>query len=123
MFAWLPYVAADAGSLMGGWMSGHLIGRGWTEDKARKLVIAAAAILMSAGILAAFAQTAAAALGFIAIVLFGFQSWINNVQTLPSDYFPEHAVGFLLIKTHCNRLQLHSGRLERYNQYGKQAQQ
>ena len=27
------------------------------------------------------------------MVLFGFQSWINNVQTLPSDYFPESAVG------------------------------
>jgi len=26
-------------------------------------------------------------------VLFGFQTWINNVQTLPSDYFPEAAVG------------------------------
>ena len=27
------------------------------------------------------------------MVLFGFQTWINNVQTLPSDYFPESAVG------------------------------
>jgi MFS transporter, ACS family, hexuronate transporter len=29
----------------------------------------------------------------IAVVLFGFQSWINNVQAMPSDYFPETAVG------------------------------
>ncbi len=33
-----------------------------------------------------------AALGFIAVVMFGFQSWINNVQTMPSDFFPERAV-------------------------------
>ena len=26
-------------------------------------------------------------------MLFGFQTWINNVQTMPSDYFPESAVG------------------------------
>jgi ACS family hexuronate transporter-like MFS transporter len=26
-------------------------------------------------------------------VLFGFQVWINNVQTLPSDFFPTKAVG------------------------------
>jgi ACS family hexuronate transporter-like MFS transporter len=26
-------------------------------------------------------------------VLFGFQVWINNVQTLPSDFFPGRAVG------------------------------
>jgi ACS family hexuronate transporter-like MFS transporter len=27
------------------------------------------------------------------VVLFGFQVWINNVQTLPSDFFPDRAVG------------------------------
>jgi len=32
------------------------------------------------------------ALAFISLVTFGFQSWINNVQTLPSDYFPEELV-------------------------------
>jgi len=44
-------------------------------------------------VLAGTAQSSAAALGIIAVVLFGFQTWINNVQTLPSDYFPENAVG------------------------------
>ncbi len=92
LFAWLPYVAADAGSLMGGWLSGHLIGRGWSANQARKTVIVGGALLMSAGILAAMAHTAMAALAFIAVVLFGFQSWINNVQTLPSDLFPANAV-------------------------------
>jgi ACS family hexuronate transporter-like MFS transporter len=48
---------------------------------------------MCAGLPAAFAHTAGAALAAIAVVLFGFQIWINNVQTLPSDYFPESAVG------------------------------
>jgi ACS family hexuronate transporter-like MFS transporter len=92
LFAWLPYVAADAGSLLGGWLSGHWIARGWTVNRARKGVIAAGAVLMAAGILAARAESAIAALGFIAVVLFGFQAWINNVQTMPSDLFPETAV-------------------------------
>jgi ACS family hexuronate transporter-like MFS transporter len=26
-------------------------------------------------------------------VLFGFQMWISNVQTLPSDFFPQASVG------------------------------
>jgi ACS family hexuronate transporter-like MFS transporter len=26
-------------------------------------------------------------------VLFGFQVWVNNLQTLPSDFFPNTAVG------------------------------
>jgi ACS family hexuronate transporter-like MFS transporter len=93
LFAWVPYVAADAGSLFGGWMSGHLISRGWSANLARKSVIVFGMLCMCAGLPAAFAHTAGAALAAIAVVLFGFQIWINNVQTLPSDYFPESAVG------------------------------
>lgn len=93
LFAWVPYVAADAGSLFGGWFSGYLIGRGWTVNAARKAVIAFAACLMPAGILAAFTTDSMAALALIGVVLFGFQVWINNVQTLPSDFFPATSVG------------------------------
>lgn len=93
LFAWVPYVAADAGSLFGGWLSGFLIGRGWSVNSARKAVIAFAAMLMPAGILAAFTPDSMTALALIGVVLFGFQVWINNVQTLPSDFFPTSAVG------------------------------
>ena len=93
LFAWVPYVAADAGSLFGGWLSGFLIGRGWSVNGARKAVIGFAACLMPAGILAAFTADSMMALALIGVVLFGFQVWINNVQTLPSDFFPKTAVG------------------------------
>jgi ACS family hexuronate transporter-like MFS transporter len=93
LFAWVPYVAADAGSLSGGWLSGHLIKQGWSVDRARKTVIAIAALLMPAGIAAAFVSNPLVALALIGVVLFGFQVWINNVQTLPSDFFPDRAVG------------------------------
>jgi ACS family hexuronate transporter-like MFS transporter len=92
LFAWVPFVAADAGSLTGGWMSGYLIGRGWSVDRARKAVILVAAFLMPAGIVAAFVNNPMIALALIGVVLFGFQVWINNVQTLPSDFFSDTAV-------------------------------
>jgi len=92
LFAWVPYVAADAGSLSGGWLSGYLIAHGWSVDRSRKIVILIASLLMPAGILAAFAHDAMVALGLIGVVLFGFQVWINNVQTLPSDFFSDKAV-------------------------------
>lgn len=92
-FAWVPFVAADAGSLFGGWMSSHLMSRGWSANRARKSVIVFGMLCMCAGLGAAAAHTATVALACIAIVLFGFQTWINNVQTMPSDYFPESAVG------------------------------
>ncbi len=96
LFAWLPFVAADAGSLFGGWLAGYLIARGWTVDRARKSVILAGMLLMCCGIPAAITHNPMSALAFIAVVLFGFQSWISNVQTLPSDYFPESAVGSVM---------------------------
>jgi ACS family hexuronate transporter-like MFS transporter len=92
MFAWAPYLAADAGSLLGGWLSGHLIARGWSADRARKGVILGGAVLMPVGALAAFASDPMVALALIGVVLFAFQAWINNVQTLPSDFFPARAV-------------------------------
>jgi len=92
LFAWIPYLAADVGSLSGGWLSGHLIARGWSVDRARKAVIVGAALLMPAGIFAVRARNAMTALALMCVVLFAFQVWINNVQTLPSDFFPQSAV-------------------------------
>jgi ACS family hexuronate transporter-like MFS transporter len=57
MFAWVPYVAADAGSLLGGWASGYLMSRGCSTNVSRKTVMAAGAALMLAGIPAALAQS------------------------------------------------------------------
>ena len=87
-FASLPFVAAGLGGLAGGALSGRLIVRGWTTDRARKSVILLAACLMPCGILAARAGSTASALGWISVVTFGFQLWISNVQVLPADIFP-----------------------------------
>ena len=91
--AWAPYLAAAIGSLFGGWLAGRLISRGLSVNTARKTVIGIATCLMPFGILAAHAQSAYSALAFISVVLFGFQMWISNVQTLPSDLFANSAVG------------------------------
>ena len=92
-FAWMPYLCAAVGALFGGWLAGRLIKSGVSVNAARKIVIGSAALLMPFGILAARAATASHALAYIGIVLFGFQMWISNVQTLPSDFFSNAAVG------------------------------
>lgn len=93
LFAWVPFVAAGLGSIFGGWLAGYFIGRGWSVDRARKVVIGFSSLLTPAGIVAAYTSDAMLALAMISVVLFGFQVWINNVQTLPSDFFPKTAVG------------------------------
>ena len=93
LFAWFPFVAAGLGSLFGGWMAKFLISKGWTVNKARKVIIGLSCLLMPAGIVAAYTNDSMTALAMISLVLFGFQVWINNVQTLPSDFFPSSSVG------------------------------
>lgn len=90
--AWLPFLCAGIGAIAGGWASGFLIQRGWTVDRARKTVMAIGALLTPAGILAVRAESPYSALMLMGLVLFGFQVWINNLQTLPSDFFPKSAV-------------------------------
>jgi MFS transporter, ACS family, hexuronate transporter len=95
MFAWIPYLAAAAGSLSGGWMSGRLVSRGWSVYRARGVAILFAAIVAPAGVFIVWARSPASTLSLISIVLFSFQFWVNNVQTLPSDLFPTGSVGSL----------------------------
>lgn len=91
-FASVPFLAADAGSLIGGGASGFLIARGWTVDRARKTVIVLAAMMMCCGLGVAALTDPYQILALISVVTFGFQAWINNVQTLPSDYFRQQNV-------------------------------
>jgi ACS family hexuronate transporter-like MFS transporter len=93
LFQWAPYMCAAIGSLTGGLISGWLIRCGKTVNFGRKTAMAIAACMMPAGILAAHAHSPYAALAWIAVVLFAFQMWISNVQTLPCDYFANASIG------------------------------
>lgn len=88
----IPYLAADVGSFAGGGGAAWLMSRGWSINRARKTLILVGASMMCAGIGIIWAKSLAGALFFISLVTFGFQAWVNNVQTLPSDYFRQSNV-------------------------------
>lgn len=95
-FAWVPFVGAMLGSLSGGWIAGVLIRRGWSVNATRKTVISAGGIIMMPPLLLTMsAADPMYAVLLIAVILFGFQVAINNIQTLPSDFFGGGAVGSL----------------------------
>ncbi len=95
-FAWVPYVGALFGALFGGWLSGRLLKGGWSVNKTRKSVIVLGAVIMlPALLLTAQAADPTYAMLLIACVLFGFQTSIGSIQTLPSDYFSGKSVGSL----------------------------
>ncbi len=94
--AWVPYVGAATGSLFGGWLSGFLIHKGWNIDRARKgTILLGGLFMLPCLVFAAYASTTVAAILLIALILFGFQISINNIQTLPSDFFSGKTVGSL----------------------------
>ena len=98
-FAWVPYLFAAIGGLTGGLYSSALIKKGMPATKARKNAISIGAIIMLLS-LAAIAfyldelkDHVGIAIALISASLFGFQFLINNLQTLPSDYFNGKNVG------------------------------
>jgi len=94
--AWVPYVGAAIGAIVGGWFSGYLIKKGKTVNAARKTaMVTGVCIILPAMICAAFASTALAAVILMAFILAGFQFTIVNIQTLPSDYHSGKTVGSL----------------------------
>ncbi len=92
-FAWIPFLAADVGSVAGGWLSGFLIKRGWSVNRARKTAMAICAFCMPAGIIAVFTPSAWVALALISVATSAHQGWSANVFTLASDMFPKRDVG------------------------------
>lgn len=94
LLAWIPFLAADVGNLIGGGTSSVLMRRGWGVDRARKTVLLSSAMLAPLGVaLIVLVPSDTAALLGISVVAFGFQSWIVNILTLPSDCFPRRDVG------------------------------
>jgi len=98
-FAWLPYLFAAIGGLLGGFYSSMLIKKGVPAAKARKSAMLIGSVFMLLSLIAiAFyldqlKEHVNVAIMLISATLFGFQFLINNLQTLPSDYFHGRNVG------------------------------
>jgi ACS family hexuronate transporter-like MFS transporter len=88
------YLAADLGSVTGGWLSSSLLKRGWELTRARKTTMLTFACLVLAIV---FVPSAAGNL-WLTVALIGIaagahQGWSANVFTMASDCFPRKTVG------------------------------
>jgi len=98
-FAWVPYVFAAIGGLLGGFYSSALVRKGTPATSARKKAVTVGSMIMLAALaviaisLDQLKDHANIAIALISATLFGFQFLINNLQTLPSDYFHGKNVG------------------------------
>ncbi len=93
-FGFIPYIGAMFGAWFGGLLAQNRIDSGWSVDKTRKLTITLGCLIMLPCLLAlSVAATPSLALTLMFLILFGFQTAIGNVQTLPSDFYGGKTVG------------------------------
>lgn len=96
IYGWVPYVGAMFGAWFGGLLAQNRLKSGWNTDKTRKLTITLGCLIMLPALLAmANPGGPVTAVLIMAVILFGFQTAIGNVQTLPSDLLGKKAVGTL----------------------------
>ncbi|NVE93445.1 MFS transporter [Altererythrobacter sp. JGD-16] len=96
IYAWIPYVGAMFGAWFGGLLAGNRIKAGWSVNRTRKTVIALGGLIMLVSLLATTqAATPLFAVLLMAAILFGFQTAVGNIQTLPSDFYSGKSVGTL----------------------------
>lgn len=87
------YLAADAGSIIGGWMAAAFAKRGWSPNKARKVTMLLCA-LAATPVTALFAVDSLwPAVALISMAAAAHQGWSANLFTVVSDLFPRNAVG------------------------------
>jgi ACS family hexuronate transporter-like MFS transporter len=96
LYGWVPYVGAMFGAWFGGLLAQNRLKAGSSVNATRKLTITLGCLIMLPALLAlANPGGPTAAVLIMAVILFGFQTAIGNVQTLPSDFFGGKTVGTL----------------------------
>jgi ACS family hexuronate transporter-like MFS transporter len=96
LYGWVPYMGAMLGAFFGGLLAQNRFKAGWSTDHTRKLVITLGCLTMLPALLAmSNPGTPIVAVLLMAVILFGFQTAIGNVQTLPSDLYGGKTVGTL----------------------------
>jgi ACS family hexuronate transporter-like MFS transporter len=97
--AWaLPviYLAADFGSVAGGWLSGAFIRRGWEIARARRTAMAVCAGCMPISALCGFVADPILTIALISLATAAHQGWSANLFTTASDAFPKAAVASVI---------------------------
>jgi MFS transporter, ACS family, hexuronate transporter len=93
MFAWLPYLCADLGSMSGGLVSGFLVRRSPTVIRARLNTMLPCALLMPLSVVIAFTPSSVVAILLICVVAFSHMAWKTALMTMTNDIYPKHVVG------------------------------
>ncbi len=90
------YLAADVGSVLGGWLSGAFIRRGWDVWRARRVTMLIFALCMPIAATAVRASSLWLTVALLSLATAGHQGWSANLYTTVSDRFPKNAVASVI---------------------------
>lgn len=88
---WIPFLALGVSNILGGWLSGQLIARQFSINKARKTVMGLAAILTLAAPVIEWASSIEIAIACMSIFMLAHGFWITNYITAITDMFGQNA--------------------------------
>ena len=88
---WIPFLALGLSNILGGWLSGQLIARGYSVNKARKTVMGIAAGLTLLTPAIEWVSSVEVAIALMALFMFAHGFWITNYITSISDMFGQKA--------------------------------
>lgn len=91
-FAWIPFIAADVGSLVGGLLSPIYQRIGVSVLVSRKLALVTSALMMPLILMIGSAPTAGWAIFWFCWGTFAHQCLAATLLTLPADLFPQRTV-------------------------------
>ncbi|MEW5978972.1 MAG: MFS transporter [Acidobacteriota bacterium] len=92
----LIYLAADVGSIGGGWISSWLIKRGWPVFRARKTALLLCAVSAAPIVLVSNVTSLSGAVVLLSLATAAHQGWSTNLFTLMSDSVPRQATASLV---------------------------
>jgi ACS family hexuronate transporter-like MFS transporter len=90
------YLAADVGSVAGGYLSSALMRRGWPSLKARKAAMLVAALCVTPMIFASRISGLWQAVALVGLAAAAHQGWSCNLYTIVSDMYPQRAVASMI---------------------------
>jgi ACS family hexuronate transporter-like MFS transporter len=98
---WIPYVFADLGSVGGGWLSGKLIQRGFSPQRARVSLLTLGLPVLSFVFVLGSIRSELALIALLSLFMMFTTSWLINLNVIVVDTFPPRMIATTTGMTTC----------------------
>jgi ACS family hexuronate transporter-like MFS transporter len=91
-YAWIPFMVAGAGNLLGGALNARLLRAGMSVTVARKVGVTIFVLLMTTAIPAALVNDVWISIALVSLAMMGYTGSTAIMLAMPADVFPREAV-------------------------------